>query len=382
MRDVTASAGLGTDAYRQVFDTLPDPVLVVDPGGAMLAHNRAAARIFGEAVERAGVRCCDLLSCGQGGKDQPLAFHCITVAALERDEALPPVEAEVNGRAADVVAAPLIDGAGAVLHIRLREATASVHAAESLRVTTLGGLELERGGTRLDGEWLHHRPGQVLKYLVCARGHRVPSEELIDTLWPDAERSAITNLRQAVHQLRDRLEPDRRRHAPSSYIVAVGGGYEFNLTHVRVDADEFETEARGALLSRERWGPDTARIQLERAAGLYDGDFLADEPYAEWALAERDRLRALAATVLRDLAALHLAAEDVEPAAAAFQRLADLEPLDLDAQRGLIEVMLQQRRHADAARRYELVRRRFRRAFDREPGFSLSELVAEPSFSR
>ena len=381
MRVVTASAGLGTDAYRQVFETMPDPVLVVDPGGAMLAHNRAAAEVFGNDLERDGVRCCDLLSCGQGGKEQPLSFNCITVAALERDGALPPVEAEVNGRAADVVAAPLIDGAGAVLHIRLREATASV-SAESLRVTTLGGLELERGGTRLDGDWLHHRPGQVLKYLICARGHRVPSEELIDTLWPDAERSAITNLRQAVHQLRDRLEPNRKRHVQSSYIVAVGGGYEFNLTHVRIDADEFETEARGALLSRERWGPDTARIQLERAARLYDGDFLADEPYAEWALAERDRLRALAATVLRDLAALHLDGDDVAPAASALQRLADLEPLDLDAQRSLIEVMLQQGRHADAARRYELVRRRFRRAFDREPGFALSELIAEPVFSR
>ena len=382
MRHVTASAVLGADAYRQVFESLPDPVLLVDPGGALLVHNRAAANVFGPALEQIGARCCDLLGCGRGDRDDPLALSCVTVAALERGEPLHEIEAQLDGRPVAIAAAPLGDGSGVVLAIRVRSGPAPAPDPGSLLIRTLGGLELERAGARLGGDWLHHRPGQVLKYLICARGHRVPTEELVDTLWPDAERSAITSLRQAVHQLRDRLEPNRKRHVPSGFVVAIGGGYELDLANVRIDADEFETEARAALLSQERWGPDTARIQLERATRLYRGDFLADEPYAEWALEERDRLRALAVTVLRKLAALNLEAEEVEQAATALQRLADLEPLDLDAQRELIEVMLQQGRHADAARRYDLVRRRFRRAFDREPGFALADLVAAPTFSR
>ena len=252
----------------------------------------------------------------------------------------------------------------------------------TLRITTLGDVGLELDGRPLGGEWLHHRPGQLFKYLICARGHRVPTDELIEALWPGSGRSGTPSLRQAVHALRDRLEPNREKHAPSAFVLARAGGYVLDLTNVRIDADEFETEARTALLSLERWGSETAEPQLARAAHLYGGDFLADEPYADWAFAERDRLRDLAARILRELADLHLDRGSMTSAASALQRLADLEPLDLQAQRDLIVLMIQRGRHADAARRYELVRRRFRHAFKQDLNFALSELIAEPSYGR
>ena len=38
--------------------------------------------------------------------------------------------------------------------------------------------------------------------------------------------------------------------------------------------------------------------------------------------------------------------------------------------------MLDRGRHSEALRRYELVRRRYRRAFGEEPGFSLADVAA------
>ena len=110
-------------------------------------------------------------------------------------------------------------------------------------------------------------------------------------------------------------------------------------------------------------------------------DFLADEPDADWAVAERDRLRALAGRVLRALAGVCLRAGELDAASDHLQRLADLEPLDVDAQRQMLTLLLRRGRRSEAARRYEVISRRFRRAFGEDPSFELAEL-AQPGRQR
>ena len=244
-----------------------------------------------------------------------------------------------------------------------------------LRVRALGRTRLETDAAPLTGEWLGHRPGQLLKYLVCERGRVVTLEELLEVFWPLAGRAGATSVRQAIHTLRDRLEPDRPKGKPSGYVVARTGGYELTPGRVWIDADDFEAHARAGLEALQRGAAERANASLTAAAGAYGGDFLADEPYAEWALTERERLRDLAAQVLRGLAGLKLAAGDEESAGEYLQRLGELEPLDLQAQRDLIALMLRRGRHSEALRRYELVRRRYKRAFGSEPGFTLAELT-------
>jgi DNA-binding SARP family transcriptional activator len=366
--------GLDATVYRRVFDDLPSATLVLDSSGAVLAYNAAARELFGAALERAGLRCCDLVGCNRGSFERPLAHHCLTAAVLEHGSPLRELDFAFAGRRMEIAAAPLADGLGAVVEV-WRAETSAPPVPAPLRITTLGGLTVWREGRDLGGDWLHHRPGQLLRYLICARGHRVPVDELVEALWPDSSRQGITSLRQAVHQLRERLEPGRPRHTHSTFVQARAGAYSLDMSAVIVDADEFETEANAALLTSDRATPAAATPQLERAAELYTGEFLADAPYADWALEERERLRAQAARVLRKLADLHL--QDGEPLRAgdALQRLVELEPLDQEAHRDLIALMLQRGRHAEAARRYHVFRQRFRRAFESELDFSLAELL-------
>ena len=75
---------------------------------------------------------------------------------------------------------------------------------------------------------------------------------------------------------------------------------------------------------------------------LYRGDFLADEPYAEWALMERERLRALVEKPLRALSELH--ADDPEVAAGYLERLARMEPFDAGVERELLSLWVRQGR--------------------------------------
>jgi DNA-binding SARP family transcriptional activator len=368
-------APLDAGILQEAFEGLSLAVVVVDRGGAVLARNARAGELFGPAVDDPAARCCDLLGCGHGPGTSPLAYGCITAAALERGRPLSGLVGLGRERRVTIVATPL--AVGVMLQIRQAadESGRRDEAPPPLRIATLGGLALDRGAASLGGRWIHHRPGQVLRYLICARGHRVPVEELVDAIWPGPGREGIVSLRKAVHTLRERLEPERPSQAPSRFVVASPGAYELDMRHVVVDADEFETHARAALVAAERGDRSTAEAQLERAAALYSGDFLADDHYTEWALAERDRLRALAVRVLRELADLHRSAGRLPAAAAALERLVELEPLDLANQRDLISLLLLTGQHASAARRYELLGRRFKRAFGTDPDFTLPDLM-------
>ena len=354
-------------AWEAAFDVLPEAAVVLDGSGALLAANAAARVLFGRRAV-AGTRCCALLGCRDGA--------CVTTLAQggERTQHQVPLD---DGAAAWASAAGTPAGQVVVTLHRLAGPAGLPREdlPPRLVIRALGRTSVESGGDGAAEEWLAHRPGQLLKYLVCERGRVVPLEELLEVFWPHAGRAGASNVRQAIHTLRDRLEPDRPRGRASGYVVARAGGYELAPNRVTIDADDFEARARAGLEALHRGAAERAIAELSTAARAYGGNFLADEPYAEWALAERERLRDLAAQVLRGLASLERTAGDEDAAAEYLQRLVELEPLDLEGQRELLELMLRRGRHSEALRRYDLVRRRYKRTFGTEPPFDLADLT-------
>ena len=117
--------------------------------------------------------------------------------------------------------------------------------------------------------------------------------------------------------------------------------------------DEYEEAVKSGMAALVNGEPAVAAERLERALALYRGDFLADEPYAEWAFAERERLRALVEKPLRGLAELRLRANDLDTAIGYMERLADMEPFDSGIQRQLITLLLAQGRRSRAIRQYQ-----------------------------
>ena len=182
-------------------------------------------------------------------------------------------------------------------------------------------------------------------------------------------------MRHFVHALRDRLEPERTRRSPSSFIHSSNGTYSLD-GRIELDVTEFGALAGNGLEGPTRTGEERqiAIRCLERAIDLYRGDLFAEEPFAEWAFAERERLRALLHEAVLQLAALRR--EDGEPAAATryLERQVDLWPTDEAIQRALIELYLEQGRHSDAQRRHDAYRRRLRIEFAREANFDLADL--------
>lgn len=372
-------------ATRGIFDRFPFGLLVCAPDGAVLAANGAARELLdrGPGAPRAEEdTCCALLGCCRD--DAPLGGQCLTTLALEAGGALPDVRFELPGieppRAVWVTAAPLTERT-ALLQMRPADPRDRRRRTEphwlngpALRVRTLGRTSVASAEGSIDGAWLGQLPGQLLKALLCERGHVAHSELLLARLWPDAGRGAMVNLRHTIFALRKRLEPARERHSLSSFVIARDGGYLLDGRLIHVDADDFEAAADAGLRAHAVRAHAGARESLERAEALYAGEFLADEPYTDWVFAERDRLHGIACRVLRALADVRREIGDFPGAVDALVRLAELEPFDGACQRELLGLLVDLDRRSEAIRRFRQFRAQWTDAFGEPPDFDFKSI--------
>ena len=362
---------------------------MIDGEREVVALNPMAREQLAGALQQpdgAPARCCDLFRCHD--PEGPLPGDCLSMLARAGDAPLPEIRVDLPtaaaGEAAWVTATPLGQHGHVVVALRPGERADRRRRTEPhwtgrprLKVCTLGRTRVESAEGPIGGAWLEHRAGQLLKLLVCERDRTLTAEEIAEALWPASGRGAPATVRYVVHVLRQRIEPTRSSGDPSAFIVARNGGYAIDRARVLVDADDFEAAAEAGLAAFRRGEASAAWESLEEALRLYEGDFLADEPSAEWAFLERERLRNLASRALLAAGQLHLDAGDPGAAAVHVERAAQLHPLDTGVQRRLIALCLHRGRESEAARRYEALRAQLDRELGRPVEFDLSELRAE-----
>jgi DNA-binding SARP family transcriptional activator len=376
------------EAVEDLFDGFPYGLFTVDASRVVRSINEAGRKILPQIADgpvSTPLSCCDLICHRIAEGDKP---QCLADEAIANAGPLPEIRVDLGEQndpdAVWVTVSPLGQDERAVFHLRpgragdrRRRTEALWGTTPRLRIFALGPTRVETSlAGSIGGQWIEQRPGQLLKFLVCARGRVADAEEIAQALWPDAGAGALNSVRYFVHVLRTRLEPTREARTPSQFIESRRGGYSFDMRRVWLDVAEFEQLVGAGLAALVAGERAAARQRLERAMNLYRDDFLADEPYAEWALAERNRLRELAIRTLGALLELRLADGDVNAAARYARHLADMEPYDSDAQRRHIELSLRRGRRSEAARRYNLFRRRLMRDFNQEPDFELAELLA------
>jgi len=243
-----------------------------------------------------------------------------------------------------------------------------------VRVRTLGCTDLE--GDESCGRWLGRRPGDLLKFLICQRYRVVHAQDIAEALWGHVGFVSSGTVRQCVHDLREKVEAGRR-DASARLVVTRQSGYALNRTVVVVDADDFAVHVRRGIGAMGRDQHEIATVHLRRAVSMYRGDFLSDEPQADWAHPERERLREHMEDALSALAQLYEAAGDAWTATSCLRRLAEMRPLDVDAHRRLIAMLLSDGRHSHAWRCYQAFYARLWRELSRTPDFTLADLTPE-----
>ncbi len=374
----------------QLFERFVYGLALVDREAGLLYMNRRARELLIPADRRqneAGRTCCDLI-CARLGP--VLDGGCLAERAMLTEADLPEVRMDIDGgdsQSAAWVTVSRIDAESTQLLFLLRPGRRDDRRRQShpewsgpapapeLYISTLGKFRVEGSVGRLGGEWLAQRPGQLLKYLVCERRRMVTTDMIAEALWPQVGPSEARNrARHYVHALRERLEPDRTKRSLSRFVIARRGGYYLDAGQVRVDADEFEREARAGLTAFVQGLSEPAADHIDNALRLYQDPFLAENPYEEWVLEERERLHELAGRALRAQVRIRIELGHLDAAVEHARQLAEMEPFDMDAQQIVLDLCIRLGRRSEAFRRYSALRKRMLQSFGQEPDFDLVEL--------
>ena len=257
-----------------------------------------------------------------------------------------------------------------------------------VRVHLLGGFALDVDGRTLDRGAFERQSGlRLLKLLLGTPGHQVRREGAAELLWPEAEpeRSAA-NLRKAVHFARRALATVVHDEGA---IAADGDWLRFApMLELDVDADRLGAaldafEAPDAQVGPRREETNTGGADpLEVIAELGGSELLPEDPYDEWLVPIRERLRQrVQAALLRGVAS---ARERGNPTLAArlVERAFAIDPADETAHRAAIEMHLEAGRLHAARRQLLECRRTLADAYGVEPAPDLAALIEAAAADR
>ena len=171
-----------------------------------------------------------------------------------------------------------------------------------LRIKVLGPFQAWHYGEILT--WPTQKSKALFQILLVEPGKLVPNDQILEYLWPNLPPiKAQNNLWVTVSQLRRVLQPDLPPRTRSDFIEKRGEGYRFNSeSNYWLDGDAIATHLAKAQSKTNL----TAHISaLEAAQTLYQGDYLEDEPYAEWAQVPRTQWHRRYKQLLVSLAQAH-----------------------------------------------------------------------------
>lgn len=231
-------------------------------------------------------------------------------------------------------------GTAAQLAARLQAALDAL-PPPPLRVLTLGGFQVFRDGIPIPASaWQRRTTRQLLAYLLLQH-HPVSCEEVCEALWPDLlPDSAARALNTTFSELRRILEPQLSRGTPSHYLDRQSDTVSLcALESLWCDVWAFEETVRAGAASE--------------AISLYRGDFLPEDPYADWALRPRERLRMLYINTLAARLEACVSAEAWQEGAGLARHILEHEPWLEEVWRTLMTCLARLGRRSEALRAYQ-----------------------------
>jgi len=201
-------------------------------------------------------------------------------------------------------------------------------------------------------KWPSRRARELFKYLVTHRQPWLGREQMMEVFWPGSPPEAARNsLNVAIHGLRRAL----RAAADVQVVVLEAGAYRLDAgLDLWVDVDEFERHVECGHRLEAAGELDAALAEYELATALYQGDFLADDPYEEWPALTRERLRVVYLDTLDRLSHLYFTQHQYGSCVTLCKTIVQFDPCREDAHRRLMRCFSRQGQAHLALRQYQM----------------------------
>lgn len=235
-----------------------------------------------------------------------------------------------------------------------------------IRIYSLGRFGVVRDGKRAEfAGKSQNKPLQLLKALIALGGRDVPREKLSDLLWPEADGDrALQALAVTVRRLR-RLLGDERA------VLVAEGRLTLSNRVCWVDCWAFKRAfSMGEKTLREAADPgsaESAARRLEKAIGLYRGEFLEEAKEAAWAVPLRERTRSKFLRGVMDAGRIREAAGEWEKALACYRKGLESDDLHEEFYRRIMICHHRLGRPSEALAAYQRCRRTLRAALGVSP---------------
>lgn len=214
----------------------------------------------------------------------------------------------------------------------------------------------------------------VLKYLLLHHKQNIPREVLMEVFWPDAElETARNSLNVAMHNLRKAL----RAVLQQPIIVYQYGAYSLDPSlQVWLDVDEFEKCIKAGQHFESRDQLKAAVAQYESAISLYQGDLLEQNPYEEWIIQDRERLRVAYLDTVERMSQIYFHQENYAACITVCQRILSYDPCREDAYCLLMRCYSRQGQDHLALRQYQNCVKALHNELDVEPAPETTQLYS------
>ncbi|MCA9954878.1 MAG: AAA family ATPase, partial [Anaerolineales bacterium] len=205
----------------------------------------------------------------------------------------------------------------------------------------------------------------ILAYLVLQPGQACDRHRLAFHFWPDStEKQALTNLRKAIHFLRQTLPNADQFLLIERHTIT----WQPNDA-CSVDAADFETALAQAHQSNQ---PGEKQVALQQAISLYAGDFLPDH-YDDWVLLRRESLRQQYLDCLGQYLQILEEQRNYNGAIKTAKQLLQADPLHEAAYRRLMRLQALAGNRAGALRTYHTCVATLQRELDVAPSAATQE---------